>query len=158
MTTPNLNAAAYGGDAWSPRTRSHRQEIGDLWASCGLESEFAPLLQVLLHPPGPELAQSDDPDAAQLLARPDWERARRQHDAIAQAYRAAGVTVHYVQPDAPPSPNLIFCADLFWMTPEGAVLARPASTVRAGEERWIARRLTDLGVPILRTLTDTATF
>jgi len=44
------------------------------------------------------------------------------------------------------------------MTPEGAILARPASTVRAGEERWIARRLADLGIPILRTLRGTATF
>src|SRR3546814_16268339 len=52
----------------------------------------------------------------------------------------------------------MFCADLFVMTPEGAILARPASTVRAGEERWVARRLADLGVPILRTLTGTAVF
>ena len=158
MTTTNLNAAAYGGENWTPRKRAHREEIGDLWASCGIESEYAPLLQVLLHPPGPELAQSADPDAAQLLEIPDWARARRQHDAIAEAYRAAGVAVHYVEPDGTPSPNLIFCADLFWMTPEGAILARPASTVRAGEERWIARRLAALGVPILRTLRGTATF
>jgi N-dimethylarginine dimethylaminohydrolase len=44
------------------------------------------------------------------------------------------------------------------MTPEGAILARPASTVRAGEERWVARRLADLGVPILATLTGHAVF
>ena len=44
------------------------------------------------------------------------------------------------------------------MTPEGAILARPASTVRAGEERWVAHRLAALGVPILRTLVATATF
>ncbi|HKY94140.1 MAG TPA: hypothetical protein VJL84_02495, partial [Kiloniellales bacterium] len=56
------------------------------------------------------------------------------------------------------SPNQIFCADLFAMTPEGAILARPASTVRAGEERWVARRLADLGVPILATLTGHAVF
>jgi arginine deiminase len=73
-----------------------------------------------------------------------------------------GITVHYVAPSgvpdtAPPS-NLIFCADLFWLTSEGAILGRPASIVRAGEERFIARRLADLGIPILRTLTGTATF
>jgi arginine deiminase len=44
------------------------------------------------------------------------------------------------------------------MTPEGAIVARPASTVRAGEERWVARRLADLGVPILRTVGGTGTF
>jgi N-dimethylarginine dimethylaminohydrolase len=52
----------------------------------------------------------------------------------------------------------MFAADLFFMTPEGAVLARPASPVRAGEERQVARRLAALGVPILRSLRGTATF
>lgn len=44
------------------------------------------------------------------------------------------------------------------MTPGGVILARPASTVRAGEERRVARWLADLGVPILRTLQGAATF
>jgi arginine deiminase len=52
----------------------------------------------------------------------------------------------------------MFVADLLFMTPEGTILGRPASTVRAGEERWIARRLAELGVPILRSLRGTATF
>jgi N-dimethylarginine dimethylaminohydrolase len=92
------------------------------------------------------------------LEIPDWEVARWQHDALAQAYRDQGVSVHYVEPEGVPPPNLIFCADLFFMTPEGAILARPASTVRAGEERWVARRLVDLGIPILRTLRGNAIF
>jgi N-dimethylarginine dimethylaminohydrolase len=44
------------------------------------------------------------------------------------------------------------------MTPEGAILARPASTVRAGEERLVARRLADLGIPILRSIRGQGTF
>jgi N-dimethylarginine dimethylaminohydrolase len=44
------------------------------------------------------------------------------------------------------------------MTPEGAILARPASTVRAGEERWVARRLAELGIPIIRSVRGTGTF
>ena len=44
------------------------------------------------------------------------------------------------------------------MTPEGAIVGRPASTVRAGEERWIARRLGDLGIPIVRTIRGHGTF
>jgi N-dimethylarginine dimethylaminohydrolase len=55
-------------------------------------------------------------------------------------------------------PNLMFCADLFVMTPQGAILARPASTVRAGEERHVARRLAALGIPILKTITGKGTF
>jgi len=44
------------------------------------------------------------------------------------------------------------------MTPEGAILARPASTVRAGEEVAVAAALAGAGVPILKTLTGQATF
>lgn len=153
-----FNTAAYGGPGWSPRAASHGEEIGGLWGACGLANEYAPLRAVLLHRPGPELAVEDF-NAAQLLEQPDAARALAQHDALAAAYRAAGVAVHYVEPAvSPASPNQIFCADLFAMTPEGAILARPASTVRAGEERWVARRLADLGVPILATLTGHAVF
>lgn len=153
----HFNAAAFGGENWSPRIRSHREEIGSLWANCGINSEWAPLKQVLLHPPGPELSTMD-PESAQQLETPDWQKSRTQHDAIAQAYRDAGVSIHYVDPDKSPSPNLIFCADLVFLTPEGAILARPASTVRAGEERFIARKLADLGIPILRMLRGNAVF
>jgi arginine deiminase len=52
----------------------------------------------------------------------------------------------------------MFCADLVFMTREGAILARPAAEQRAGEERWVAARLANLAMPILRTLTGTATF
>ena len=56
------------------------------------------------------------------------------------------------------SPVPIACADLFVMTSQGAVLARPASTVRAGEERWVAKRLADIGIPVIKILTGQATF
>ena len=52
----------------------------------------------------------------------------------------------------------MFCADLVFLTPQGAILARPASTVRAGEEREVARRLADLGIPILRSVSGEGTF
>jgi N-dimethylarginine dimethylaminohydrolase len=129
-----------------------------LWKPCGITTEWSPLKAVLLHRPGPELEASADPDQVQMLAPLDAERARRQHDAMAQAYRDAGVAVHYVEPEETPTPNLMFVADLMLMTPEGAILARPASTVRAGEERLVARRLADLGIPILRSVRGTGAF
>ncbi len=154
-----FGTSAYGGAGWQGRTRTHRQEIGDLWAASGIDSEYGRLRSVLLHRPGGELvAALDDPDSVQMLAPLDIGRAGEQHDAMAEAYRAAGVAVEYVDPSGQPTPNQMFCADLFVMTPEGAILARPASTVRAGEERWVARRLADMGVPILRTLTGNAVF
>lgn len=165
--------SAYGGPGWVPRAPSHRDDLGSLWARCGVASEYEPLRAVLLHRPGPEVdalgGPDADPDAALMLEPLDPERLRAQHDGVAAAYRAQGVQVLYVEPPgaeaevrrspAPPTPpNLLFCADVFFMTPEGAIVGRPASAVRAGEERWVARALADLGIPILRTVAGQGTF
>ena len=158
-TRTTFGASAYGGDRWSARSDSLRDEIGGLWTACGIDNEWAALRAVLLHRPGDEVAASaDDPDAVQMLEPVDVATAAAEHDAMADAFRAHGVTVHYVEPEQPATPNQMFCADLLFMTPEGVILARPASTVRAGEERQVARRLADLGMPLVRTLCGTATF
>ncbi|MHC4606246.1 MAG: dimethylarginine dimethylaminohydrolase family protein [Planctomycetota bacterium] len=147
--------AAHGGKGWSPRTKSLREEMGGVWGKWGAAAEWAELGDVLLHRPGPEMEGIRDPDAAQLREVPDAGRMRRQHDALAAAYREAAVHVHYVEPDGETPLNTLFCGDLVFMTPEGAILARPASTVRAGEERLVARRLAALGVPVLMSVHGT---
>lgn len=113
---------------------------------------------MLLHRPGPEIDDIADPDAVQMLSAPDPQHARVQHDELAAAYRAAGVEVHLVEPGSTPPPNTMFVADLVFMTSEGAILGRPASTVRAGEEVHVARRLADLRIPVLRTIRSSGTF
>ena len=154
-----FGTAAYGGENWSQRDAAHHQELGEIWGGCGIDSEWRELKSVLLHCPGEELnAARDDPEAVQMLAPVDVARARDEHEAMVEMYRSQNVEVHFVEPEMPCQPNLMFCADLFVMTPQGAILARPASTVRAAEERWVARRLADLGIPILKTLTGTSTF
>lgn len=45
------------------------------------------------------------------------------------------------------TPNQLYCADLFAMTTQGAVLARPVSTIRAGEEVRLANALGKFGIP-----------
>lgn len=154
----SFGTAAYGGDAWSPRVASHGAEIGTLWAACGIADEWSRLRTVLLSAPGPALgAAGNEADRNQLLAPVDLARAAEEHAAMAEAYRAEGVEVLEVAPSAT-HPNQMFCADLFVMTPEGAILARPASTVRAGEEVAVAACLAAARVPILATLRGQATF
>ena len=152
------SAAAYGGPGWSPRTARLLDEIGSVWSGFAVASEFAPLEAVLLHRPGQELEAPSNADEAQMLSLPNLDLVAEQHDGIAEAYRSEGVAVFYVDPPDVPTPNQMFVADLMFMTPSGVVLARPASTVRAGEERWVARRLADLGIPILRSISGTGTF
>ena len=150
--------AAYGGSGWSPRPTSLRQEIGSIWGPGGLDSEWAPLEAVLLHPPGPEVEALVDTDAALMLEPLTPARLRAEHGALAEAYRRSGVEVVLLDPPGPVPPNTMFCRDLFFMTPEGAILARPASSTRAGEERLVARRLSALGVPILMSVRGEGTF
>jgi len=157
-SSPSPFAAAYGGAGWLPRTTSLRQEMGDIWGPWGVASEWGPLQAVLLHRPGVEIEGLTDPNAAQMLAPVDPASMRRAHDALAEAYRRARVAVHYLEPSTAPPPNTLFVRDLFFTTPEGAILARPASTVRAGEERHVARRLAELGLPILRSVRGNGTF
>jgi arginine deiminase len=156
--TDRFKASAYGGPGWSPRTASLHDEIGTIWGQCGVASEWSPLKAVLLHRPGAEFADIGDPDILQMLDSLDLARAQLQHSAIARAYRDAGILVHYVEPDGAYPPNLMFVADLLFMTPEGAILARPASTVRAGEERFVAQRLAALGIPILLSVRGVGSF
>ncbi len=144
MLNKRSDASAYGGKSWSPRTQSFRQEIGTVWRPCGIDSEWNDLKTVLLHRPGRELEEIVDADAVQMIDIPDGDLLEKQHNAMAQAYRNVGVGVLYVEPSEVPPPNLMFVADLMFMTPEGGILGRPASTVRAGEERYVAARLAAL--------------
>ncbi len=158
---PDLEqAATHGGPGWRPRTASHDEEIagGEIWSPYAVRSEVAPLKAVLLAQPGDELDFPEPPDAHLMLERIDVTAIRAQAGAVADAYRAEGVEVHLFRSERTPPPNLIFMRDLFFMTPEGAVLARPAAEQRAGEERFAAEALTRAGVPILRTLRGRATF
>lgn len=160
MTTSVIQSgltAAYGGETWSPRGIG-REDFVDTWGDWGVSSECGTLRAVLLKRPGPELEQIDDYEAAQMRAPLDAARARAQHEALAAAYAAQGVTVHRVESSRPDKPNALFCRDLMLMTPAGAIIARPASTVRAGEERYVAETLGRLGVPILMSVHGAGTF
>jgi len=151
-------ASAYGGAGWQPRERSLQEELGSVWHACGINAEWSKLKAVILHRPGPELAASLDFDKVNMLAPLDINRAQAQHDALARAFQEAGVLVHYTEPGGLVRPNQMFMADLLFMTPEGAILARPASGVRAGEERLAAQCLANLGIPILRSVSGQGTF
>jgi len=154
-----FDTAAYGGSGWQPRLDTHEAELGSIWRTCGIDNEWQQLSEVILHTPGQELtASAADPDKVQMLQPLDLARAQDEHAQLVAAYSAHGVTTHLVEPAGPAQPNQMFCADLFAMTPLGAIVARPASIVRAGEEVQIARRLADLRVPIVKTLLGSATF
>lgn len=150
--------AAQGGYKWLPRETS-RENFVDTWGDWGSSSECGQLRAVLLKRPGRELSLITDFDTMLIhQGYLDLELMQDQHNALAQAYRDNNVTVYYVEGSRLDKPNAYFCRDLMLMTPEGAIIARPASLARAGEERYLAETLGHLGVPILMTVHGAGTF
>ena len=145
------DTSAYGGRGWEGRGADQ-----SVWGRFGCDSEWSRLKSVVLHRPGSEVAV-EDPDAALFLEIPDPDRASRQHAALEDSFSAAGIRV-YRRPITPPFPNFMFQADLFFMTPRGAILGRPAARARAGEEVEMALTLSHFRIPILHTVTTPATF
>ena len=150
--------ASHGGDGWAGRVGSMRDEIGSLWTECGVTAEYGELKSVLMRTPGPEIEAVPDYRAALWYDLIDPLLARAQHAALVDFYRSHGVTVHLGSPVPLDKPNAYFCRDHFAMTPTGAVIARMASASRAGEERYAAADLAQLGVPIIHTVFGEATF
>ncbi|MGE5601894.1 MAG: dimethylarginine dimethylaminohydrolase family protein [Nitrososphaerales archaeon] len=148
----NEKAAKVGGQGWQPRGATFAEDMPGVWGDWGVASEFGRLRAVLLHRPGAEIDRVTDYNAALWMAPMDCELARRQHDAMADAYRAHGVAIHYIEHADPDKPNSHFVRDQMLMTPEGVIVARPASRQRAGEERYLCEALGRIGVPVLLTV------
>ncbi len=135
------------------------QQMPEMWGDWGCSSEIGRLRAVLLRRPGPEIENLPEDLGSVLFAeRMDPQKARDQHDAMAEVYRANGVAVHYIEKMQQHEPNGMFVRDLIAMTPEGAIVARPGTLVRRGEARYAAEALARLGVPIIHTVAGTGTF
>lgn len=145
--------AAHGGENWLARTDFVSGDVKSVWKDCGVYHEWGKLRSVVLHHPGREIEGISDPSKVLWTEALEPARAREQHDALADFYRSAGVEVNYLHLDeqAAATPNLYFVRDLFTMTPFGAVVSRPASHVRAGEEVIASSTLSRLKVPIIHS-------
>lgn len=150
--------SAYGGAKWLQRTKSFRDDLPEWWGDWGVSSECGTLRAVLLRRPGPELDEVVDFDAMQMRGDVLPAVAQSQHDDLAAAYQRHSVAVQLVQNGRIDKPNAMFIRDLMLMTPEGAIITRPASTIRAGEERFVAEALAVAGVPILMSVHGNGTF
>lgn len=146
-------------ELWPALTTTLAADLPEYWGgSWGCASECGPLKAVLMRRPGQEIEGMTDPHHWRFAQAMDPALARAQHDAVADAYRAAGAQVYYVEEMRPDRPNALFMRDNMFMTPEGAILARQAMDVRRGEERYVALALAKLGVPIVRTISGSGVF
>ena len=149
---------AIPGERWFPKETDFIEDMPLYWGDWGVASEVDTLKAVLMRRPGKEI-ESFDAEAVRFSDEPiDIELMRMQHDAVADVYRQNGVAVYYVEEQREDRPNAVFCRDLVFMTPEGAILTRPGMAARRGEERYVAKALADLGVPIIKTVSGDGMF
>lgn len=148
---------ALPGERWFPEESSFAEEIREHWGDWGVASEVNPLKAVLMRRPGEEI---EDFDYKKFRFRTgiDPIKFREQHDRLADIYREQGIKVYYVKEQRRDRPNAVFMRDLVFMTPEGAIIARPAMSSRRGEERYAAQALARIGVPILKTVNGSGVF
>lgn len=142
------------GERWFPSETRFSDEAKALWGDWYCDSEIGRLRAVLMRRPGREIegVTVNNYETFRWKAPMEVDRARKQHDALAQIYRDHGVDVHYVENQRVDRPNALFMRDQVLMTPEGAIVCRNGISARRGEERYAAETLASLGVPIVKTI------
>jgi N-dimethylarginine dimethylaminohydrolase len=124
----------------------------------GVDSEYGRLHDVLVCPPDNFrwLPTSAISRATLESGRPfDREQARRQHAEMVSAYRDAGVTVHFLEPDTA-LPYQVFARDSSIMTPSGAIVTQPHQQWRRGEYAPVIRFYQGEGIPLREMITASA--
>lgn len=152
--------ATYGGPGFTIRAQDHAEDVaeGRLWRRVGARSEWRRLREVALARPPQSLDDVQDPDEWHMLAVPDRGRIAGELDALARLFAAEGVGVVRLGAGPATPPNFLFLRDLVFTTPDGCVVGRPGSPVRAAEARTAQAGLAAMGVPLLGLPTGTATF
>jgi N-dimethylarginine dimethylaminohydrolase len=148
-------------------------EIEKVWGRpWGAHDEVGALRVALVRAPGPALDRirgdawdSDlgalvDPEGGWYWTRrqpPDRERADAQHRGLVAALRDEGVEVVEAAPMGETFSKAMYVRDPVVTVPGGAIVLRMGVRMRRGEEADITRTVVAAGLPVLATLTGTAT-
>ena len=122
----------------------------------GCQSMVEPLLRVLVKRPDEAFAVEDH-RVWHYTGRPDLEKAREEHDSFVSLLEREGVEVLYHDEFQPGRADAVFTYDPAIVTDRGAIVMNMGKALRRGEEDPMARRLEELGVPILYRLHGGAT-
>ena len=132
---------------------------GEEW---GIRSAFGKILKVLVYRPGEEQEHELIGKDHQLFNLPEGPtkvtRLRKEHDSLVEALQAEGIEVVYLEPKKPligtygiPLRSAPYTRETI-MVRGGAIIERPAPAYKKGLEVFHARRLMELGCPILHTI------
>jgi dimethylargininase len=112
---------------------------------------YAPLRRVLVKRPDSVFAGAD-PAEFHYAGQPDLQTARQEHDGLVSLLRKAGADVVFHDEPQPNRADALYVYDPAIITDRGAIILSMGKEVRRGEETDMARRLQQLGVPVLYTL------
>ena len=132
---------------------------GEDW---GAQSSVGKLRKVLVHKPGEEMTSpiiSKDPALFNLPeGMTDLKKMQSQHGMLVEALKGEGVDVVYLEPKKPilgtydiPLRSICYTRESVVIT-GGAIIERPAPAYKKGLEVYHAKRLMELGCPILYTV------
>jgi N-dimethylarginine dimethylaminohydrolase len=149
-----------------PIPLSYDDELKHIWGkNWGAQSEIGKLREVLVHRPGSEIAPpKKDLKWYGMKSVPDVSRAVEQHDRFVEILKDEGVKVHYLNPDPKakgpyaPFQGLWGTRDFGFVVRGGAIVHRMALPWDRGAESWWAKRVMELGCPILYTVRGYGTF
>jgi N-dimethylarginine dimethylaminohydrolase len=129
----------------------------------GLKSEYKKLNSVLLYKPGKEIHNYPDPAEIQQLRPIDHDLISAEYKNIIATFEKHGVTVVQIDPtpindDRWYQYNMMYCRDLLFMTPQGAILSNMANSTREHEVLYAERTLKNNNIPILHKIDDDGRF
>lgn len=123
-----------------------------------VNSEFRRLTSVLLYKPTSEINSYPAPSQILHLRPIEHRSLLLEFDAIIATYKSFGIDVTIIDSAVPLDSdllyqyNMMYCRDLFFMTPAGAIMANMANVIRSKEPLYAARTLSGLSVPLLHTV------
>jgi len=132
---------------------------GEEW---GIKSPFGKIRKVMVCRPGDEQKDSLISKDRQLFNLPegptDFDKLQQEHQSLVEALEAEGIEVVYLNTDKPfigtygiPLRSIPYTRETI-MVRGGAIICRPTVAYKKGLEVFHARRLMELGCPILYTI------
>ncbi|MCD4740515.1 hypothetical protein K8R43_04985 [archaeon] len=121
----------------------------------GIHSCFGRLRWVLMHKPEEELQLVTDPSSWGFQARPNWNKATKEFNALYDVLKGEKVKIDLIEvgPDVPP-PNLYFTRDLGVCTTNGIILSYFRHEYRQGEELFLEAMADQLDIPVFGIVRD----
>ncbi|RKX76006.1 MAG: hypothetical protein DRP87_13105 [Spirochaetes bacterium] len=132
---------------------------GEEW---GIKSAFGKIKKVMVYRPGEEQTDELIRQDYQLFNLPqgptNLEKLQKEHDELVSALKAEGVEVIYLEPKKPlrgtygvPLRSAPYTRETI-VVRGGVIIERPAPAYKKGLEVFHARRIAELGCPILYTI------